>query len=132
MVLRQDGRGTRPLRKGCQLAIHREMGERRHEGAVLCNLGILYHERGRIEETLSCYAAALAIHGEVGDRFREGMTLGNLASMHLDQGRMDEARMDVEAALAIHREVGNRGGGGVFLAGFASRGDRGGWRSRRL
>ena len=102
-----------------ELAIHREMGERRHEGAVLCNLGILYHEQGRIEETRGYYAAALAIHREVGDRFREGMTLGNLASMHLDQGRMDEARIDVEAALAIHREVGNRSGEGVALADLA-------------
>ena len=52
------------------LTVAREVGDRRREGIVLCNLGILHREQGRMDEARAHYDAALAVAREVGDRRR--------------------------------------------------------------
>ena len=76
------------------LAIHREAGNRRAEGSVLGNLGLLHHEQGRIEQARAHYEAALAIHREMGDRRFEGIVLGNLGNLHGDQGQVERGAGD--------------------------------------
>ncbi len=90
------------------LAIHREVGDRRNEGKVLGNLGLLSLDQGRMAEACEHLEAALAIQREVGNRRVEGIVLDSLGTLHRRLGRMEEARAHFEAALAIHREVGNR------------------------
>ena len=43
------------------LAIHRQVGDRRNEGAALANLALLHQEQGRIEEAQAHFEAALVI-----------------------------------------------------------------------
>ena len=90
------------------LAIHRELGDRRTEGAALRNLGSLRRIEGRPDGARAHYRESLAIAREVGDRDFEGLVLGNLGNLHLSRGRPDEARACFEEALAIAREIGHR------------------------
>jgi len=97
------------------LVIHRELGDRPSEGAVLGDLGDMYRLQGRTEEAHAHLEAALMIHRELGDRHLEGHVRGGLGSLHLDRGRMDEARTHLDAALAIHCEFGDRRKEGITL-----------------
>ena len=101
------------------LAIHRAVGHRRGEGAVLGNLGVLHMSQGRMTEALTHYEPALAICREGGHRREEGFVLGNLGVLHMSQGRMTEALEHCEQALAIQREVGDRHSEGVVLSNLA-------------
>lgn len=57
----------------------RALGERRGEGTVLNNLGLLMaYERTTKEEAASCYLQALRIFRAVGDRWQERKVLRNL------------------------------------------------------
>jgi|SRR5450755_499375 tetratricopeptide (TPR) repeat protein len=57
----------------------RDLGERRGEGTVLNNLGVLlaYDSTGK-EQAATCYIQALRIFRAVGDRWQERKTLRNL------------------------------------------------------
>ena len=90
------------------LLIHRELGDRRSEGATLGNLGGLHRSQGRIEQGQSYFTQSLAIHREVGDRRGEGRVLSNLGTLHMNQGGMAQALSRYEQALAIFRELGDR------------------------
>ena len=54
------------------LAIAREIGDRRGEGADLGNLGNAYADLGQVERAIDSYEQALAIAREIGDRRGEG------------------------------------------------------------
>jgi tetratricopeptide (TPR) repeat protein len=97
------------------LAIHREAGDRRREGNVLGNLGILHLHQRRPEKSRQILEQALAIFREVDNRRAEGSMLSNLGAVCMELGLPVEARRLYEQALAIHREVGNRRGEGMTL-----------------
>lgn len=57
----------------------RDLGERRGEGTVLNNLGVLLgYDRAGKERTATCFIQALRIFRAVGDRWQERKTLRNL------------------------------------------------------
>ena len=62
------------------LAIAREIGDRRAEGAALGNLGIAYEDLGDARKAIEYYEQALAIAREIGDRRGEGAALGTWAA----------------------------------------------------
>jgi tetratricopeptide (TPR) repeat protein len=97
------------------VAIAREVGDRRGEGRVLGNLGLLHSEQGRTAEALTHCEQAIAIAREVGNRRNEGTVLGNLGILHHDEGGIAEALTHYEQALAIAREVGDRRNEGIVL-----------------
>jgi predicted ATPase/serine/threonine protein kinase len=101
------------------LAIVREAGDRRGEGATLANLGILHHNFGRVPEAQQHYAMALAIQREEGHRQGEGATLGNIAQLEHQQGMIPEALESYRGALTIAREVGNRRSEGLDIGNLA-------------
>ena len=71
---------TRRAHYDAALAVHRDVGNRGSEGAVLGNLGILRRAQGRMGEARAFYDAALALAREIGARYSEGVVLGNLAT----------------------------------------------------
>ena len=54
------------------LALARELGDRSSEGAILGNLGLLQHDRGRMTEAREHYQQALASAREGSHRQFEG------------------------------------------------------------
>ncbi len=96
------------------LAVVREVGDRRREGVVLGNLGILDRDQGRMDEARAHWDAALALAREAGHRRNEGSVLHTMGILHQEQGRSDEARQHFDAALAVAREVGNRRSEAVY------------------
>src|SRR5712692_357926 len=97
------------------LEIHREVKDRKGEGAMLNNLGKVYDALGKKQEALAYYEQALGICREVGDRWGEGTMLNNLGKVYDALGKKQEALAYYEQALGICREVGDRGGEGVTL-----------------
>jgi serine/threonine protein kinase/tetratricopeptide (TPR) repeat protein len=98
------------------LAIHRELGERFQECAVLDNLSATLLTQGQLVEARAHSEAALLISREIGARRAEGGIHGLLGNLCRQEGRMEDARAHHEAALAIHREVDNRRLEGVALS----------------
>ena len=95
------------------LAIAREIGDRRGEGADLGNLGLAYSALGQVAKAIEYYEQALAIAREIGDRRGEGADLGNLGMAYSALGQVAKAIEYYEQALAIAREIGDRRGEGV-------------------
>ncbi len=117
LALRAVGRGEES--RCCYeeaLAIHRELGDRKSEGWILCNLSLLLAGQGSVKEALRFGEDALAVYRDVGDRPSEGIVLGGLGIAHILQGHVTEAERHFDEALAIFREVGNRRYQGVTLA----------------
>jgi len=87
------------------LAIAREIGDRRGEGAVLGNLGSAYKELGETSRAIQLYEERLTIAREIGDRRGEGNALWNM-SLALDQlGERAQAILHAEQALTIYEQI---------------------------
>lgn len=85
------------------------------ESYVLCSLGVLHSDQGRVQEARKCYEQILRIHRDSGDRRALGMALGNLGVMYHRTGRLDKAMEFYTAALDIRRALGNRRHEGTAL-----------------
>jgi len=90
------------------LAVAREIGNRRLEGNMLCNLGLLHQVQGRYAEALDQLEGSLAVARDIGDAHMECVVLCNLGMAHDSLARFDEASDYFDAALAIARERGAR------------------------
>lgn len=90
-------------------------GERRLEGAGLCNLGSVYVSLGDARQAIGCYEQALAIDREIGDRSSEWNAQCNLGSAYANLGDARRAIGCYEQSLAIAREIGDRRGEGHSL-----------------
>ncbi len=97
------------------LAIAREIGNRRGEGAHLGNLGLAYFSLGQRERAIEHHEQALAIAREISDRRGEGNRLGNLGVAYAALGQVERAIEHYEQALSISREIGDRRGEGADL-----------------
>ncbi len=93
--------------------------DRRLEGIVRANLGMLYIEQGRMDAATPCLEAALAIFTGEGRRLGQGGVLLMLGNLHDMQGAAAASRSCLESALAIYREIGNNPGTGDVLASLA-------------
>ena len=97
------------------LAIAREIGDRRGEGANLGNLGICYLALGQTSRAIEYLEQALAIAREIGNRRDEGSNLDNLGNCYSALGQTSRAIEYYEQALAIFRAIGYRHGEGEAL-----------------
>jgi len=89
------------------LAVAEEAGDRRWQGGVLGNLGLLTHSQGRLDESIPFYERALALSAASGDKRWEGNMRCNLGVAYLGMARAAEARAQLLAARDIGRAVGN-------------------------
>jgi len=73
---------------------------------ILHNLGVAYHNQGRIAEAEQAYGRVLEWRDEVPGRDHSdmGVTFLNLGSIYYDQGRYEEAQTVTERALNEQRE----------------------------
>jgi hypothetical protein len=89
------------------LAVNGEAWNRRFEGAVLGNLGNLYHDTGRLDFAERTYLLAPATHREVCHARIEGIRLCALALLYLFLGRTEFARSPWREGEAMLRRIGD-------------------------
>ncbi len=118
LVLGQTERAVEHYQQA--LAIAREAGIRRNEGALLDKLGSIYRLMGQPERAVEHSQQALAIARETGDRNAEGLCLGSLGNSYLALGQTGWAIQHYQQALAIARETGNRGYQGGWTGSLGS------------
>jgi len=87
------------------LAIQREIGDRRGEGADLGNLGLAYAALGETRRAIEYYEQQLIITREIGDRRGEGNALANMGLLVKGQGDLARARQLWEQALEIYEAI---------------------------
>lgn len=90
------------------LAIYRQIGERRNEGAMLGNIGGAFRVLGQYDKALEAFQSSLSICREAGDRQGEGMALNSIAIVLGSWGKYDEALENFRQSLAISQESSNR------------------------
>lgn len=86
------------------------------KAAAFCNIGIIYRDKGKLDDALKYHEEALEIHREIGYKEPEASDLGNIGVIYSDKGKLDDALKYHEEALEIHREVGNKQGEANQLA----------------
>ena len=97
------------------LIIHRAIGDRAREGAILNNLATIYQARGDYETARRYLQEALAIQRTSGDRAGEGAILNNLATIYQARGDYATALRYLEEALTLQRASGGRMGESATL-----------------
>lgn len=97
------------------LALFREIGDVRREGACLGRRGIVRHMAGDLEGARVDYEAALRLHRAAGDGRAEGRTLARLGFLQQDLGELAKARAIYAQALSVARAEGHRGLEGIIL-----------------
>jgi tetratricopeptide (TPR) repeat protein len=103
-----------------RVALEAARGDATTEVIVMCNIGDLHYERGRIDQACELYEAAGALaraHG--GLRVSEATSLVRLGTSLRLLGEAARARATLEAALSTIREVGYAYGLPSCLAGLA-------------
>jgi tetratricopeptide (TPR) repeat protein len=101
------------------LRVARDLGHRRLEGIVLCNLGLAQEESGEVQEALSSFEAALQVVRELGDRRSQGQFLGYLGRTRSRLHEFDRARECFAAGQTLLRDVSDTVGLGVLLGDLA-------------
>lgn len=89
------------------LAIRREVRDRRGEEEVLSALAQLYRRSGRTALAEQYFLDALSILQEEPNRRSEGLVRLRMARIARRQGRQDEAKSYIDQALEIDRETQN-------------------------
>jgi tetratricopeptide (TPR) repeat protein len=97
------------------LAIEKETGDKRREGATLNNISQIYHARGDYETALKYLEESLQISREIGDKEGEGATLNNISRIYRARGDYKTALKYLEESLQIRRQIGDKAGEGVTL-----------------
>lgn len=82
-------------------------GDRRWQGGVLGNLGLVNHVGGQPERARLQYEESLTIAAEVGDRRWEGNGRCNLGFLHFESGRPADATRELSRALELARHLGH-------------------------
>lgn len=97
------------------LALHRELGEKRGIGGVLCNLAALAVAEEDDAAARTLLEEALVIVREAGSRQFEANVLSTLANVHRHAGEYDTANALIADAIAIDKGLGDPRAVGVRL-----------------
>jgi tetratricopeptide (TPR) repeat protein len=87
------------------LSLSQNLGQRKDEGALLNNIGLVYDNLGQRPEALAYYERALPILEAVGDRYGESVTRYNLAMVYRAEGRLAEAAVELRRVVELDRLV---------------------------
>ncbi len=90
------------------LAAVRTLGQRNNEGAMLIEIGMVYHNLGQRDKALDYLQQALPISEAVGDRAMMATTLNNIGHVYDVLGQRDKALDYLQQALPISEDVGDR------------------------
>ena len=93
-----------------ELAIAREVGNRRAEASALNNMALVLNQQGDGEQARRMYEKALPVSREVSDKYNYATTLINIAGITMEEGDLSGARKTYDQALALYREINNQDG----------------------
>jgi tetratricopeptide (TPR) repeat protein len=91
------------------------MGSPKLEGEALEGLGFVLRKRGRSDEAIAQFQAALDLHRRIGNRRAEGVVRYELGDTLHEQGKLAEARSMLAEAERIARENDDPFGIGKIL-----------------
>jgi len=80
------------------------------KASALGNIGLLYQDKGDLDQALKYHQEALKIDKEIGFRQGEANQLGNIGLIYQAKGDLDQALKYLEEALKIAKEIGYREG----------------------
>lgn len=90
------------------LAMHRAAGDRRGEGIVLSQLGLVHAERGEMDAAAACWTAALAHLEATHALFYVALVHNHLGSRELERGAVAAARRHFHTARQRYEKLRNR------------------------
>jgi serine/threonine protein kinase/tetratricopeptide (TPR) repeat protein len=93
-----------------ELAIAREIGNRRAEASALNNTALMLDQQGEKEEARKMFEKALPIFREVSDQSNYAMTLTNIAGIMNDEGDLTGAKKTYDQSLTLFREINDQSG----------------------
>ena len=88
------------------LTIHREIKDRRGEGADLGNIGVVYAKLDQYQTALESIKQALTIHREIKDRRGEGNDLNNIGVVYKYLGKYQKAKAAFQDSVTIFETIG--------------------------
>jgi len=89
------------------LALFRRLGDQRHIGGLLYNLGFVMRDQGNFERAQALCTESLALYRESGDKWGIANAVGSLARIALDFGNYDRARSLAVEGVEMYQAVGN-------------------------
>ena len=89
------------------------------EQTILNNIGGVYAEQGRYQESLDLRNRSLDIVKDLNDPASEAKLINNIGNIHLEQGKYTEALASFQAALAIEESIDARAGMATSLNNIA-------------
>jgi len=92
------------------LKLYKESGEKKGEASALGNIGVIYQNKGNLDNALKYLQQALVIEKEIGYKQGEAITLGNIGLIYQDKGDLDNALKYHQQALVIDKEIGYKQG----------------------
>lgn len=87
--------------------LYRKVGHRDGECRVLGDLGLVYHDTGRLSEAIEMTEQQHHLALELGMTYYVSHSLNNLAAMYRDAGRLSDAVRAAGQAVDGHRGVGD-------------------------
>lgn len=92
--------------------IRSRLGRPDSAAVALGNLGVLYHEMGRLDEAADVLTRALSTLRSIESYEGSGVAviLTGLGQVYLDQGRQEDAEKILTQAIAVHTELGDERG----------------------
>jgi tetratricopeptide (TPR) repeat protein len=100
------------------LAICREIGDRRGEGMAAGNLGLALYRLGEYEPALVYLEQDLAIARAIGEPQSESVALSNLGRIAQELGDYEQSRAYYARSVDICRRINDRDGEGYELTGL--------------
>lgn len=97
------------------LKIYQTLGERRSEGVVFNEMGLVYWNLGQYEPSLDFYTKSLQIAEEFGNEQEQGTILSNMGLVYWNLGQHQKALEIHQRALKIKRKIADRNGEGITL-----------------
>ncbi|XP_066294360.1 tetratricopeptide repeat protein 28-like isoform X1 [Branchiostoma lanceolatum] len=89
------------------LALAKQLGDRRQEGAVYNKLGLAHHDIGEHEAAMELYKKALKIQEEDGDKKSQIILHTNMGDTYRLLGKVDQATSHLNTALQMAQQTGD-------------------------
>ncbi|HLK57180.1 MAG TPA: tetratricopeptide repeat protein, partial [Chthonomonadaceae bacterium] len=100
------------------VALQRSLGDKRQVAIVLGNLGSVYRDMGRYDESIACLEESLALCRETNLIPNAAITLTNLGGTIFQKGDYALARQRYEEGVALRRQLGNPRGVAIAQCGL--------------
>ncbi len=86
--------------------IAKKRKDKNYLSAILGNIGLIYSDKGDLDESLKYLKQALELHRQIGYVQGEASDLGNIGLIYRSKGDLDESLKYHKQALELHRQIG--------------------------